>query len=281
MSASYWIAKYVEDPFKNETRNIGVIVKMNEFIFSRFVGDRNDGSFDARKIKSFSHPHIYSQWREYWKKSINPQTIDKITANKTVNYYLVEGGEVQDTANDSIFEVTIFLYRLLVGGGAREAFEWEEAEYPEIELGLDIENAFLSAEILNKNSQLFSSHPIVRGQSIKGRQVTHKPSFSQKNGVLHIIEHIDMSTTKINKIKERSGWIAYMFKDIKDNFPDTKAYSIVRSSSGDGGEQIEYAKSVLSSESKIVNWMDETERNKFILDRKIIAGVAPSTLTIN
>ena len=52
MTATYWIAKYVEDPFRNEPRNVGVIVLKNGVSVGKFFGERDNGTLDQRKLKA-------------------------------------------------------------------------------------------------------------------------------------------------------------------------------------------------------------------------------------
>lgn len=277
MSALYWIAKYVDDPFRNEPRNVGVIVQVNGVLSSRFFGEKDDGTLDGRKIVSkFSYPNVYSQWHGFWRSKVRSGDIQAIINGKTVNYYVQEGGEVSDIGADTAGEVCQFLYSLLVGAGAVEAFDWTEAEENEVDLASDIAGAFAELHVLAGGAQLFARHPVVKAQNITGRHVTHTPSFSQRNGALYVFEHIDLSNRKINKTKERAGWMAYMFADIHDTHHNFGAYSIVRPERDSGAEQIQYAKAVLEGESTLVNWANDNERNRFLEERRRIAeSVAP------
>lgn len=279
MSALYWVAKYIEDPFRNETRNIGVIVSWNGAIVARFVGERDDGVFDARKLKNFIYPNVYAQWRDFWRKKINSRNIEAIVEARTPNFFVALGGDVDGVESDTASDVCNFLYNLLVGKGVVEAFEWDASELPELDLATDITNAFDRSSILANGAQLYTPHPVLREESVAGRHVMHKPSYSQRNGKLYVMEHIDMSMSKINKIKERAGWMAYMFSDIKDFDQNAQAFSLIRPSRDEGSEQIEYAKSVLKGESHIVNWADSKDRQQFMNERMTVAGIVPPTPT--
>lgn len=276
MSASYWIARYVEDPFRNEARNIGVITQSNGMFAARFVGERDNGIFDARKLRGFRYPNVYSQWRDFWRKNVNSKNFTTVLSSKTPNFFVLHGGEVEDTGNDSATDICNFLFNLLVGNGVVEAFEWDEQELPELDLASEITSALDKSSILANNGQLYTPHPVLRSELIAGKHVMHKPSFSQRNGRLYVMEHIDLSLQNINKVKERAGWMAYMFSDIKSSDEYSQSYSIVRPSRDEDVEQIEYAKKVLSGESDIVNWSDEAERCKFLEERKLVAGVIAS-----
>lgn len=276
MSASYWIAKYVDEPFRNEPRNVGVIVEANGATAARFFGEREDGVFDARKIKSkFLYPTVYSQWRDFWRDRIKARDIDSIIKGTTANFYVEAGGEVTDTGSDNSGEICHFLYTLLVGSGAIEAFDWKDADDSDVDLAEDITIALKEIDVLASSSgELLNRgrYPVVKNREVPGAHVVHTPSFSQLNGHLYVYEHINLNSTHINKAKERAGWMAYMFEDIKAVNASARTYSLVRPEKEGGVEQIEYAKTILRGDSILVNWSDDNERGQFLQERKQIAA---------
>ena len=276
MTASYWIAKYVDDPFRNEPRNVGVIVEVNGALAARFFGEREDGVFDARKIRTkFLYPNVYSQWRDFWREKVRERDIPSILKGTTQNFYVEAGGEVTDIGSDNSGDVCHFLYTLLVGSGALEAFDWKDADDSDIDLAEDITLAFKEIDVLaTASNELFNQgrHPVIKNKDIPGEHVVHTPSFSQQNGALYIFEHINLSSSHINKAKERAGWMAYMFEDIKSVTPTAKTFSLVRPERESGADQIEYAKTILRGDSTIINWSDENERGIFLQERKQVAA---------
>ncbi len=104
--------------------------------------------------------------------------------------------------------------------------------------------------------------------------MTHQPSFSQRNGKLYVFEPIDFNAKKPKLLRERAGFMAYMFMDIRQNLhDDMEAYSIVRpfTVGNETTEAIEYAKTILQGESNIVNWADVGSRKVFLEKRRRIA----------
>lgn len=271
MSATYWIARYVPDTFRNEPRNVGVIVAVNGVVAARFLGEREDGSFDGRKIKGFSHPLVYAQWRTYWRSKLTVPNLERISRKTGPNYYLALGGEVTDTGADNAGEVCAFLFDLLVGGGPVDAFGWHTIEDTEADLETDIAAALENEHIIAGDSEIFVRYPVVKNAEVPGRIATHTPSFVQRNGALNVYEHIDFNKTKANKTRDRAGWMAYMFKDIREREAGTRAFSLIRPEHGGGATQIEYARTVLGNESQMVNWADENERGRFLAERRQIA----------
>jgi hypothetical protein len=266
MSVQYWIAKNVEDPFRNETRNIGVITRDARSIAARFMGERDTGELDRRLLgQRFRYPDVYLQWLAYWRGKINEGRLDTIVKATTPNYFVVEGGEITDTDADTVEAVCAFLYSLLVSDSpVMQAFELSEEEDTTRGLGSEISSALIDLDILGDTPRFGVRHPVKREEPIKGKHVVHKPSFSQKNGLLHVYEAIDFTMKRPKIIRERAGWMAYMYTDIKQEDATAETYSVFRPNQENGGEVIEYAKKMLGGESTLINWADGNERKRFL-----------------
>jgi hypothetical protein len=274
MSARYWIAKYVEDPFRNEPRNVGIMISSADGWCARFAGERDDCTVDGRRLQSFKYAEVYKQWLQYWREQIASENIDEIVGAKTANYYVAYGGEVSDTGTDSAEAICKFLYGLLVSDApVMEAFELTTEGDTERQLLQDVSATFSEWDILADHPSLTIRHPIRRKQPVRGLHVTHEPSFSQKNGKLYIFEPIDFNSHKPKLLKERAGFMAYMFTDIRQaQTPGgLEAYSIVRPKEGDENDAIEYARAVLSGESHIINWADKDVQDQFLRTQRTIA----------
>lgn len=142
MTTEYWIAKFVADPFRGETRNVGVFVRHNDCLAAKLIGIRDDGIADNRRIRGiFSQPDIFNQWQSYWQRCTKAQDLDAILKGNTANFFVVEGGSISDTKNDPIGDVCSFLYNLVVSeGGPTAAFELNQETFfdSDIELGAAI-----------------------------------------------------------------------------------------------------------------------------------------------
>jgi hypothetical protein len=273
MTVQYWIAKNVEDPFRNETRNVGVIARDARGIAARFIGERETGELDRRLLgQRFRYPDVYLQWLNFWRTEINQGRVDSILKAKTANYFVAEGGEITDTGNDSVEAVCAFLYSLLISDApVMEAFELGEEE--DLTRGLDseISHALSELSLLSDTPRFGVRHPVRREQPIKGKHVVHRPSFSQKNGRLYVYEAIDFTMKRPKIVRERAGWMAYMYADIKQEDEMAETFSIFRPNSEDGGETVDYAKKMLGGESTLVNWADDNERKWFLKERQRVA----------
>lgn len=272
MTTEYWIARYVADPIRGEAKNVGVFVRHKGELSAKLIGVRDDGSADNRRIRGmFSQPAVFNQWQEFWSDCVKTQDLQSILKGNTTNFLVTEGGSVSDTGNDPIRDVVNFLYSLTVSeGGAVEAFDWANDTSPEMDLLADVSAAFEGDQILAGLS-LSPAHPIERNQTIVGKSVPHTPSFSQRNGRLYVMESIDLGLTKQKPIRERAGWMAYMFSDIGESHPDAVSISIIRPQKGEELDAARFARTVLSDTSEVIDWSDDRQRNAFIQERKRIA----------
>jgi hypothetical protein len=273
MSVQYWIAKNVEDPFRNEPRNVGVIARDRRAIAARFVGERDSGEVDRRLLgQRFRHPEVYLQWLAYWREEIKQGRSEAILKATTPNYYVTEGGEITDTGSDSVEAVCAFLYALLISDEpVMQAFELAEEEDITRGLSSEISHALTELDILGDTAKLGVRHPVKRDEPIRGKHVVHKPSFSQRNSWLYVYEAIDFTMKRPKLIRERAGWMAYMYSDIKQEEQSAETFSIFRPNQEDVGEIVEYAKQMLGGESKLVNWANDSERKQFLNDRRRLA----------
>ena len=118
----YWIARHVEDQFRNEPKNVGIFVRDERgAVAARFVGENESAAIDRRLLgPRFRYPDVYLQWVTYWREEIDADRLEPMLKVVTPNYYVSEGGEASDTDADSVEAVCSFLYTLLVS--ERRAF---------------------------------------------------------------------------------------------------------------------------------------------------------------
>lgn len=134
--ATYLIAKYIPDLFRNEPENIGVIVWIDGAVACRFVGQLGDGRINGQLVRDkFRSLANYKQWVESWMRLASstevqsgdrrtlvarssPDFLDALAVHGKGNFILERGGElIEDVSNDSIGEVASFLFERLVGAG--------------------------------------------------------------------------------------------------------------------------------------------------------------------
>lgn len=272
MDAKYFVAKYIADQFRNEPRNIGVIVSKGDQLGSRFLGLDGDGQIDGRKLRTFDYPEVYRQWLDFWRSSLAVSDIDSIIRSSSGHYVVIDSGSVSDTGQDSAQAIANFMYSTLVsdGGWAEALTGLEPAEAPELsKLVDDVQRLFAQLDLFATDDSL--AHPIRMGATVVGkRSIPHRPKFSQANGKIYAMEPIDFTVARKSQTMERAGRIAYMFSDLRE--ANSECYSLIRISDQDRENvDVEYSLKMLGNESDIVDWLNETQRQSFVSERQKIA----------
>lgn len=147
--ASYLIAKYVSDVFRNEPVNFGIIAWCDGATAFRFLATNGEGQVDGRilrgKIRMMSLD-AYKQWVHAWLKLISKEKIsfigkpefaikssehflDALESTSSGNFILERGGELLENISPSeIQSVADFLFRRLVDEDLEEEDETKAAK---------------------------------------------------------------------------------------------------------------------------------------------------------
>ncbi|MFD8689929.1 hypothetical protein [Streptomyces sp. NPDC059651] len=82
MDGSWFLVKYIDDIFRNEPINIGVVVSSGEEVGSHFLGQRPDGSINGQRInKRISGVETYKAWVRFIHKEALRGTLDERIAS--------------------------------------------------------------------------------------------------------------------------------------------------------------------------------------------------------
>ncbi|MFR9724514.1 hypothetical protein ACL02R_14300 [Streptomyces sp. MS19] len=120
MDGSWFLVKYVDDVFRNEPINVGVVVTSSQGVGSRFLGQRPDGSINGQRInKRVRGVETYKAWVKFICKEALRGTLDariESLSKRVGESYLVERrGPVLETADgrlpqgvaDELFSVLV------------------------------------------------------------------------------------------------------------------------------------------------------------------------------
>lgn len=73
VASRYFVAKHVPNLLRYEPRNVGVVLWTPSGAWSKFAGERADGTLDLRCCPSFvEDPQAYKQWVDYWRDFLKP-----------------------------------------------------------------------------------------------------------------------------------------------------------------------------------------------------------------
>ena len=173
MTAEYWIVQHVADLFRNEPRNVGVVVRLNGQNFARFFGEDADQRLDRRRIKALPYPDVYRQWVQYWRSNLG--NIETLIRNTKDHYRVNAGGMLSDLNSQDVYSAADHLYSVLVSdGGIAEALTArEEIEAPGVALEHEIERAFSERALLSREGAappvIPLAHPIQRDDDLSAR----------------------------------------------------------------------------------------------------------------
>jgi hypothetical protein len=278
--AHYIIAQHIPDLFRNEPRNVGVIVQIDGKRTARFLGETGAGKVDGRKLKHMPYPEVYRQWVDYWNDEVasSDDALAGLLANSGQHYRIVEGGEVADVGEDNVHDVAQFLYTSLVSEeGLAKAIGGDDAEEVAVELQKDIVSSLadlgIVADVGEKTKVL---HPVLRNATVQGKSIVHNPTLYQGNGHPIVIEPIDLTVARKATLKDHAGWASFMFTDVRNKHASAETIAIAKSTPGDLDDRYgRYAMDMLkSTASRIVEWSDSEQRDRFLKERLDTAKTA-------
>lgn len=273
----YWIAQHIEDLFRKETSNVGVILAVNGHIYTRFLGENESGQLDGRSLRQLPHPKVFKQWVEFWRETCAEEQEVDPKALSGHHYRVIEGGALTGTEDNAHTHMLDYLFRAIVSPqGASHALmmDWEEAEANvRAQLDKELHNAFHGKGLLEEESPLLIKHPIRERHPIQGHAVTHTPSFSQQNGKLYVMEHVDFMSHQRQRISDRAGATAYMFNDLRARYSNVETITIIRlDDDARQDRRLSYGLGMLQSEStRVINWLDDDARSAFLDERLVVA----------
>ncbi|MCB9654159.1 MAG: hypothetical protein H6729_08535 [Deltaproteobacteria bacterium] len=275
MGAKYWIAQHIPDLFRNEPRNVGVVVEAASRRAAVFFGETQDRQVDGRKLRGWAYPDVYRQWIEFWRSELEDVGPQGLVENSGSHYRVIEGGEIDDANDAPPTDIAAYLYALLISeGGFAEALAEPQKEVgdesPAQKLQDELESAFSSLNLLTNSLR----HPIEKSRRLVGvTSIEHQPAFTQENGRLYVMETVDFTMKKRRLSRDHAGLSAYMFKDLRAKDSHVEPISVVRIEDDDlSHEDVRYGIAVLKAESRLVNWLNTEERNDFLEERQAVAS---------
>ena len=273
----YLIAQFVRDPFRRESRNVGVIVLRNGDVAARFVGESEPGKIDGRTVQWVEHTDIYKHWVDYWREQLQTSNdspmITRLMANNGGNYNIILGGELTDIGSDSVDQICGFLYGSLVGGTEPIVSSLDDdSESPVVQLKQDMLREFRRIGILSGYASEGVRHAVIADTSILGKATSHTPACFQQNGSMWVMEPVNFAIKDKIRARDHAGYAAGMFQDILARQTNALAVAVVQGSDDDlGSEPVQKILPLLSAYSKLVRWNDRVQREEFLHERSRIA----------
>lgn len=274
-TAKYWIVQYVADPFRRETRNVGVIVQKDAACEARFFGEgETQGGFDNRTLRAFKHPKVYRQWVRYWKRVISesgPALEQSLKMKAYGNFQILDGGFIDRTGADSLTSVCEYAYSMLVSEGRLEEALRSEISSAEANVALRdaVAKAFRELHLLGSGTEMFRANPIYADQHVVGKKSSHQFSFIQSHQTLDLIEPLNLLTSQKRHARERAGWMAFAFNDValSQREKPVKAF-VLAELPEEHSDVTKYCLESLQGVATVVPWNDNKSRGSFLRDRE-------------
>lgn len=121
MSGQYWVVQHVSDLFRNEPRNVGVIVRCEGTTLARFYGEDADHRIDGGRIEGLPYPDVYRQWVVFWRAHLDE--IEYLINATRHHYRIAPAGHLTSIRpHQGASYICDYLYSVLVSeGGIAEA----------------------------------------------------------------------------------------------------------------------------------------------------------------
>ena len=181
MSTEWFVAKYIPDLRRREPTNVGVILRMGDSVFAKFLGERSDGRIDGRSVKWLGVAS-YKAWVTHWRRHLDESAdLSALTGSPPgTNYYIEVGGErligSETTDPEGLLD---YLYSVLV------------EETPEREV-LSVEKA--TESVLNR---IEIAERVERGYVLEVPRdgFTDRVEFDYRylNGTAHLMQRVSLT----------------------------------------------------------------------------------------
>jgi hypothetical protein len=210
MTTSWYVVKYVPDVFRNEPRNVGVVVTREGRGEARFIAE-DGGRIDGRRVQgAVSSVKAFKAWVEFLRYHLEAGTfesqLDKLSLRSRANYYVEKRGVLLDEVPDErLHELVENLFRDVV----RDQRDKQPASLDE-----------LANRLLFKQLALPPGKKIEKGvrYRIDIRGVTRELNFDYRydNGKTTILEKISLADKDPN-IGARVNDLLYRIEHVMES----------------------------------------------------------------
>jgi hypothetical protein len=285
----YGVAKYVPNLLRMEPRNIGVIVADESGATLRLLGLGEECAIDLRILRRVrglqDDGTAYTEWARFWMREVGAYNASAVRdADLFVRSLADAGGDVlavhyggwyiPEEDAESAESVAAHLFAELVSAREEPAVN-EPASAVTRTLYTEVHKTFKKLGLLAPTPKAAGENPhlIRMNAPVPGTlPVPHRPKFSQLNGKLAVMEHMDFGAAGEEKVTHHALSTAYMFGDIRDanRIVPPDLIVIVHWSHDRNMYAQEVGKAALLNVegTRMVNWDNAWERDRFLRERQ-------------
>jgi hypothetical protein len=284
----YLIVKFIPDLFRNEPRNIGVIVWTPVGTAARFIAEKQQclGDIDARCLPGFltSAAAAYRQWISYWRHQLketliqsarsalkgnvdSPAYLEVLKQSSKGNFQLMSGGEVLDPLppDSTPQDLADYLFKTLVD----ESFN-DDPKDPDLQTVMDR----ILSESAIKNAPGFHNDYEVECK-LGSATDRFKFSFAFQNGNLNLFQKVTLPR-QLPKMEKNVHATAWMFEQAvrADHISKENGFALIYVTPEQKAEAAtDNALHVLSTVASVYNVFEQEDE----LKQKLRTLVAHST----
>jgi hypothetical protein len=267
MTNRYFVARFIEDLARRETKNIGVFLATEDGVSARFLGERPNRLLDLRTVRSLvQHTPTYKQWIEYW-RFVMSQTkpVEEIASelvSSTRGNFVVEEGQalfLPREIEDSRSEQLDYLFRLVVSDFS------PEGDAISIQRSLSQKcNEIIRKYQLNKDPH-FRESPMITIE-VDGAQRHIRPSYQWLNGRDIYFQKVLIDESRFDPTQKDVTSAAWMFERLKEHNKRSETKALVKFSDREDSnlvnpawDQSEFWKLLNDVSDSVINIDDEMQ----------------------
>lgn len=261
----------MEDPFRREPRNVGVIARFGDTVAARFVGQAPNGELDGRKIRFAKDPAAYRQWVAYWTNTASAKSWkDELIGSSKRNYLVVDGGNIAnfidaEKAIDSLFSQLV----------SDEIAENDGRPEVDKELKRKVHSLFRDSGLMS--NQVGAGHAgIYSDKDLLGHKQFHRFTFVQVNGAKRPMEVFDFNRSARKNLERHAGWSKTAFLDIHEAGGEVHPFALMMPPTSASREDVyKYSRQILNEVCEFVDLSSNSETDAFLTDCRTAAGFLP------
>jgi hypothetical protein len=195
MSTRVLVAKYIRDPRRWEPINVGVVVVRDGEAQARFIGEREPGAIDRRRLRYLvGDTEVFSEWVRYWRGALaeGAEGAAQILERTTPNYWVAEQGEVWFDGEDLPIDEVVRRY---FGELVLRSEDESDAAAPQLKER--VEQVLEHAELF-KFSQ-FERDPIVEAAKLDPPE-RYKFHYLARNGHVTVGQRVSIDAVHIHDV---------------------------------------------------------------------------------
>jgi len=271
MSSKYYVAKFMEDLARRETKNIGVFYVTESGISAKFLGEKANGTIDLRTVRSLiQHTPTYKQWIGYWRDALtqtksSEEILAEVMSSARGNFVIEEGQGLflPKATSQSKIDQLDYLYKLIVD-----------------EFSQDVEGVSVQRSLSQRCDEIIRHYDLRRDPhfhesptipiTIDGAPRHIRPSYRWLNGRDIYFQKVSIDETRLDPTQRDVTSAAWMFERLKEANQHSETKALVKFSRRDDGNatlpvsgQAEYADLLASVSDAIIDVDDDAEVDRF------------------